>query len=74
MSGCAGEDVQPVRVTASTLIALEKKTSKMAAKNKQIKIISWVVGLPAAIIAISEPTLPQVGAVHGNRGAGGRIR
>lgn len=29
----------------------------MAAKNKQIKkIISWVVGLPAAIIAMSEPT------------------
>jgi len=29
----------------------------MAAKNKQIKkIISWVVGLPAMIIAISEPT------------------
>ena len=29
----------------------------MAAKNKQIKkIISWVVGLPAALIAISEPT------------------
>lgn len=29
----------------------------MVAKNKQIKkIISWVVGLPAAIIAISEPT------------------
>lgn len=29
----------------------------MAAKNKQIKkIISWVVGLPAAIIAISEQT------------------
>lgn len=28
----------------------------MAAKNKQIKkIISWVVGLPAALIAISEP-------------------
>ncbi len=29
----------------------------MAAKNKQIKkIISWVVGLPAALIAVSEPT------------------
>lgn len=29
----------------------------MAAKNKQIKkIISWVVGLPAVLIAVSEPT------------------
>ena len=29
----------------------------MAAKNKQIKkIISWVVGLPSAIITMSEPT------------------
>ncbi len=37
----------------------------MAAKNKQIKIISWVVGLPAAIIAISRPTdLRLVGAVR----------
>lgn len=44
------------RVTASTLVR-KRKELKMAAKNKQIKkIISWVVGLPAAIIAISEPT------------------
>lgn len=45
-----------MRVTASTLVR-KRKELKMAAKNKQIKkIISWVVGLPAAIIAISEPT------------------
>lgn len=44
------------RVTASTLVR-KRKELKMAAKNKQIKkIISWVVGLPAALIAISEPT------------------
>ena len=44
------------RVTASTLVR-KRKELKMAAKNKQIKkIISWVVGLQAALIAISEPT------------------
>ncbi len=69
--GMCGDIPASTRVTANSYCANEKEL-KMAAKNKRIKkIVSWVVGLPAAIIAISEPTDLRLwwSAVRGNRGA-----
>lgn len=43
-------------MTASTLVRKTKELKNGSEKQTDQKIISWVVGLPAAIIAMSEPT------------------
>ncbi len=45
------EDIQPVRVTASTFLYANRQWQRKQTDQK--KIISWVVGLPAAIITNS---------------------
>ncbi len=45
----------PVRVTASASCTQTKGAENGGEKQTDQKIISWVVGLPVAIIAISEP-------------------